>query len=367
MLIQGYYPVIGGAERQLTSLAPALQAHGIEVHVLTRRSPGLAPHEVIDGVSVHRLPSPGSRALKSLAFTLSALRLIRILRPHVVHAHDLYSPATTALLAKKLFGVPVVAKVPRGGHLGDIARIESRALGRRRLAWLCERIDRFVVISGEIDGELAARGVPREHRVAVPNAVDTERFRPASAEHRKTLRRQLELPDAPVVVFTGRLAPEKRLHDLIAIWPEVRVEYPEALLLLVGVGDEQASLARAAGAGVRLHGAADDVVPILQAADLFVLPSSAEGLSNSLLEAMATGLPCVATAVGGAPELIEPGESGWLVPAADRGELARAVLAALAEPAAATAVGLRARGRVVGAYSLQAVAARYPDLYRSLR
>lgn len=366
MLIQGYYPLVGGAERQLAALAPALAERGLVVHVLTRRFPGLAPFEIIDGVPVHRLPSPGPKAAKSIAFTAAALPLLARLRPDVIHAHDLYSPSTTALVAKRLLGAPVVVKIPRGGHLGDLARLRGRLSGPARIAWLRRRVDRFVVISREIDAELEAVGVARERRVAIPNAVDTGRFAPPSAELKRSRRRELDLPAGPVAVYTGRLAPEKRLLDLVAVWPAVRAEHPQAELVLVGAGDERRALERVAGEGVRLPGPALDVVPYLQAADLFVLPSSAEGLSNSLLEAMSTGLACVATAVGGGPELIEPGANGWLVPPGEPERLRQAILGLLAEPDRGAAAGRRARERIVSRYSLGAVAARFPELYRSL-
>ncbi len=366
MLINGYYPVVGGAERQLAAVAPALVARGLRVDVLTRRFPGLAPQENIEGVSVHRLPATGPKAVKSLTFTVAALRLLRRLRPDVLHAHDLYSPSTTALVAKRIFGTPVVVKVPRGGHLGDLARLRGRFLGHRRIAWLRRGVDRFVVISREIDAELDAAGVPPERRISIPNAVDTGRFAPLAPDRKAALRRALDLPEGPIVVYTGRLAPEKRLHDLVGIWPAVRAGCPGAQLVLVGSGDQAASLARAAGEGVSLPGPVLDVAPYLQAADLFVLPSSAEGLSNALLEAMSAGLACVATAVGAGPELIDPGENGWLIPAGEPEALRRAVLAALNEPQRRAAVGLRARERVASRYSLPVVAARFPELYRQV-
>lgn len=366
MLIQGYYPAVGGAERQLAALAPRLQELGVRVHVLTRRMPGLESFEIVDGVPVHRLPCGGPKAIKSLTYTMSALAFLRRLRPDLIHVHDLYSPATTALAAKWLFGTPVVAKIPRGGPLGDLARLRSRRLGARRIAWLRRQVDRFVVISREIESELEGIGVPGARRILIPNGVDTAHFAPVAAEQRSALRRHLDLPETPIVVYTGRLAPEKRLEDLVAIWPEVRARHPAAQLLLIGSGDQRAALARVAGEGVRFVGPVLDVAPYLQAADLFVLPSSAEGLSNSLLEAMSTALPCVATAVGGGPELLDGGEAGRLVPPGDTAALGRAVLSLLDEPARRSALGRRARERIETHYSLSAVAERFPELYRDL-
>lgn len=366
MLIQGYFPHVGGAERQLATLAPALLERGLDVHVLTRRARGRERFEEIRGVPVHRIATPGSRITKSISFTLGAQLMLRRLDPDVIHAHDLYSPTTTALLAKRRLGVPVVVKVPRGGHLGDVARIRGRSFGRRRLEWLRDRVDRFVVISEEIDGELAAIGVPPERRIAIPNGVDTERFAPTTPEARTELRRTLEIAGSPLIVYAGRLEPEKRLPDLFEVWPRVLDQHPEASLVIVGSGEQAAMLEREAGERVHFTGAALDVAPYMRAGDLFVLPSAAEGLSNSLLEAMASALPVVATSVGAAPEVIENRKSGWLVPAADPPSLLEAILAALAEPAASRAVGACARERVVSRYSLPVVADRFRELYRDV-
>jgi hypothetical protein len=120
MIIQAYYPHVGGAEQQLMALVPLLQARGVEINILTRRYPGLNSFEIIGGAPVHRLPIPGPKAVASTIFTLSALPLLARLRPHLIHAHELLSPTTTAVAAKRLFGIPVVAKVLRGGTLGDI-------------------------------------------------------------------------------------------------------------------------------------------------------------------------------------------------------------------------------------------------------
>lgn len=367
MVIAGYHPLIGGAERQLLALAPRLQAHGVDVHVITRRYPGLKPFETVAGVPVHRLAAPGTRATRSFVFTLAALRRIARLRPDVVHAHELYSPTTVALLAKGLLDIPAVAKVPRGGDQGSIARLSRRALGRQRVAWLCRGVDAFVVISRDIDGELEAVGVPPERRVAIPNGVDSTHFTPLPESERSRLRRTLDLPRAgPVAIYTGRLAWEKGLGDLLAAWRAVREVYSDASLLLVGTGDQRTALESRAGEGVRFPGPIPDVAPYLQAADLFVLPSTAEGLSNALLEAMSTGLPCIGTAVGGTPDLIDHGNSGWLVPPGDPGRLQQAILTLLADRELRDRLGRRARLQVESRYSLAQTAAATQQLYRRL-
>lgn len=363
MIIQGYHPLVGGAERQLAAVAPLLQARGVDVHILTRRYPGLAAFEKIGGVPVHRLPIPGPKAVASAVFTLAALPLLWRLRPHVIHAYSLFSPATTAVTAKRLFGAPVVVKVLRGGALGDVIRLQQKSSGEGRMALFRKQVNAFIVISQEIDAELAAAGVPPERRVFLPNGVDTGHFAPAN---KQAARSKLGLPGAPIVVFTGRLAAEKRVDQLIALWPVVRAAHAEATLLIIGTGEQELVLKRAAGEGVQFVGQVDDVAPYLKAADLFVLPSSTEGLSNALLEAMATGLPVVATSVGGTTDLITHGENGLLVPPDSPPALQEALLTLLADEARRSDMGRRGRDQVIHDYALPTIVGRLYNLYRQL-
>ncbi|MCB0208056.1 MAG: glycosyltransferase family 4 protein [Anaerolineae bacterium] len=363
MIIQAYHPHIGGAERQLAALAPLLHNQGVDVQVLTRRYPGLAPFEQIDGVPVHRLPIPGPKPMASFSFTMTALPLLRQLKPDVIHAHELLSPTTTAVTAKRLFRVPVVAKVLRGGVLGDVAKLKSKPLGSNRISSFRKHVDAFITISHEIDEELAELGIGQERRPFIPNGVDTERFKPLPSAARKVLRQNLSLPDVPIVIFTGRLAAEKRVDQLVALWPEVRAVQPDALLLVLGTGEEETALKKAAGDGVRFEGRVDDVVPYLQAADLFVLPSATEGLSNALLEALSSGMATVATKVGGAPDVIDHQRSGWLVPPDQPAALQEAIITLLSQPDCRTELGRRGRDYIVSKYALPVIAERLRTLY----
>lgn len=364
MIIQAYLPHIGGAERQLAALAPLLRARGAEVFIVTRRLRGLQPYEQIDGVPVHRLPALRPKLLASAAFTVAALPLLRRLRPDVLHAHELLSPTTTAVAAKRLYGYPVVAKVMRGGLLGDLAKLKGRALGRKRIALFREQVDAFITISREIDAELAAVGIAPERRRFIPNGVDVDRFAPVAANTKAALRERLRLPpSAPVAIFTGRLAHEKRVDLLVKTWPAVRAALPNATLVVAGEGPQAAALKALAGPGVLFVGRVEDVAPYLQAADVFVLPSATEGLSNALLEALACGLAAVATNVGGAPDVIENAHSGRLIAPDDPRELEMALTTTLLDAALRAELGAAARGVVRSRYSLPRVADRLCELY----
>lgn len=367
MVIQRYLPHVGGAERQLQQLAPRLRALGYEVCILTRHEKGLLYFEIIEGVPVHRLPSIGPKPLAGLTFIVSALLALKRLRPDLVHAYEILSPARIALLSKRIIGRPVLLKILRGGVLGDIYKLKRRPFWRSYFRDLKQNVDAFLVISREIDDELAALNVSREKRVFLPNGVDVSRFIPVSQERKQKLRAELFLPlHANIVVFAGRLVAEKRVNHLLKIWPDILAKFHDAHLLVLGEGEEEPRLRGMNVKGVQFTGRVDDAVSYLQAADLFVLPSSTEGLSNSMLEAMSCGLPVLATRVGGAPDVIQEHVTGYLIPPDDVDALRHGIETLLDDGPLRFTLGANARERIVSEFSIDAVAGRLAILYHRL-
>ncbi len=366
VIIQRYLPLLGGMERITHEQVLRLQQRGFEMHVITRRHRGLPAFERMDGVAVHRMPIFGPKVTASLSYTFSALPVLRRLQPDILHAHELLSAATTAALARRLWGWPLVLTPHRGGSIGDVQRLHQKFLGARRMRALAALGNRFICISGEIEAELAEKGVPAARRVAIPNGVDVERFTPRSPQERAALRRRLNLPEGLLVVFSGRLAQEKRVHYLVEDWPLVRRAHPQASLLILGEGDQRPRLESAAGEGVHLLGHVQDVAAYLAASDLFVLPSIAEGISGAMLEAMSSGLPVLVTAVGAAPEVITHGVDGWLIPPDDRRALREALEHLLGDAALRRQLGQAARRRVETAYSLESAVERLAAVYREV-
>ena len=366
MIIQRYAPFVGGAERQLEAIVRHLPAHGVEPLIITRQYSSHPDHEVVDGTRVWRISNPGPRILAAVGFTINAVRRLRVERPDIVHAHELLSPTTTALAAKRLLGAPVVAKVLRGGALGDIEVLRRNGrVGKLRLSAICRGVDAFTVVSGEIDAELESLGVGSERRVFAPNGVDLDRFRPATEVEKVADRQRLGLPGGPLALFAGRFEPEKQLEQLVTLWPRVREKVPGALLLLIGQGSQSEKLRQSAGEGVRVLDPQADIELWYRLADVFVLPSKAEGLSNSLLEAMASGLVCVVTGVGAAPELIGKDERGILAPTAPPA-IVEPLASALSGSDAMKQRAREARRYVAEHYSLDATVERLANLYRSL-
>ena len=368
MIIHDYLPHIGGAERQLASVAPYLIERGVDITVLTRHQPGLPFRETMGGVAVHRGLMLPSKPLASMSYMLSTLAALRRIKPDLLHVYGLFSTASTAILAKNLLGVPVVLKLLRGGpKLGDIDRLRQKLLGHWRLEKICGRVDGFITISTDLADELHAIGVPASICHEIPNGVDTDRFRPIGSSERAELRHTLGLPpEAPIVVFSGRLEKEKRVDRLLRLWPRIRDQHHDATLVIVGHGSQTKSLAANAPPGVLLIGAVDDVSPYLRTADVFVLPSIAEGLSNALLEALACGLPAVVSDLLGNRQLIDDGVNGFLVRLDDEAGLLQTLSQLLTNPLLQSYLGRAARSRIEQDYTLSQTADRLVGLYRTL-
>lgn len=368
MIIHSYYPEIGGAERILMALTHGLKQQGVDLHIVTRQPGGLPPFDNIKGARVYRLPSPGPKPLASLLFSLRAVITLLKIHPQLVHAHIMFSPGTVAALAKALLKIPFVITIHRGGPapFGEIARLKQKLFGTFRMAFFRRYADRFIVISSEIDSELDQEGVSRHKRVCIPNGVDVSRFIPPDRDAKEMARRHLGLLEEPVAVFVGRLSSEKQVDRLIAAWTALRNTHPSAVLLIVGDGPQASQLKAAAGEGVIFQGAVNDVTPYLQAADLFVLPSIAEGASIALLEAMASGLPPVVTRLAGALDLITHRKNGWLIPADDSPALLEALTTLFDDPQLRKTLGENARQCVVSKYSLDAVTSQMVGLYNDL-
>lgn len=367
MVVPAFHPIVGGAERQAQWLGVELMKDGHAAVVVTRRFAGVAGPEMVDGLRVHRLGTVGNGRnwLASLVFTVRcAWWLVRRAADYdVVHAHQARSPAHAAVLAKLFTAKPVVVKVTCGGKRGDLADLSGSVTGAlRRL--LLRNADRIVVLSDESFEEALQIGVAAERVLRVKNGVDTEHFAPSSGPSKQ---------DSPTVVYVGRLVPEKGIDVLLRAWRRV-IDTPQSAgyrLVLVGDGTQRQALEQLAqelgiAHRVQFVGGKHDVRRFLQQAHAFVLSSRFEGLPNALLEAMACGLPVVATEAGGVPDLVADGITGLLAPPEDVGALASALGRIVSDAGLRERLGKAARQLVVREYSLNAVARDYEALYRAL-
>ncbi len=290
----------------------------------------------------------------------------------VIHAQMLVPDGWAAARVGAGLGVPVLATV----HRADVLDVPSRGDGsRRRVAEAVTGVDQIASVSDAIRRATEAIATPRRPIAVVPNGADHRVFRPRDPREVAAIRAELGVPtDGPVVSYVGKLVPRKGVGDLIEAMGRLARAGAGATLLLAGMGEERTALERrAAELGiadrVRFVGKVPhDTVPlVMSAGDLFVLPSLSEGLPTVVCEAMACGLPVVATAVDGTPEIVRDGETGFLVPPRDPAALADALGRLVGDPALARAMGRRAHEIAMDTYTWDANAARTEALYEEIR
>ena len=312
----------------------------------------------------------GDRRLHELsrrnAFDLGMMRaLARIMRQRqvdVVHTHA-WGTLVEGRLAARLAGVKHFIH-------GEHGTMQLKPLNVRLQRVLWRRADRLLTVSNELAERLVARvGVSRDLITVVPNGVDTTRFGTVT---REAARAALSLPaDAFVVVCIGRLVPVKNYPLLLDAASALKAAGVAAQFLIAGDGPLRSDFERRIAAdrltdSVRLLGVRNDTPVLLAAADAFALTSHSEGMSNTILEAMAAGRPVVATRVGGNPELVQDGLTGMLVSPDGRAELVAALRSLLADRAAAEAMGRRGRERVEREFSLAGMINRYTAIYETV-
>ena len=347
----------GGLERIVWDLASGGGEHGFRCEAAVLAEEGAVGRSLrASGVVCHRL---GKRPGLDWRVVWRLAGLVRRRAIDLLHAHN-EGAGLYAGLAGRLVRRPVVTTrhgLSFGGSRYN--RWLRRAAGLLSSRTVC--VGRSVL-------ELAREQdrLPPSRLRLIYNGVDTARFRP-DPQARRRVRRELGLGDEPVLISVGRLAPEKD-QGLLLLAAAV---LEGVTLLVVGEGPLRPRLERLAaelgvGERVRFLGERDDVEHLLAAAEVFVLSSRSEGVPKAVLEAMAAGLPVVATAVGGVPEVVVPGGTGLLVPGGRGEELVRAVAELLAHPARARAMGRAGRRRVEERFSLEAMLAAYAALYREL-
>jgi glycosyltransferase involved in cell wall biosynthesis len=347
----------GGGADHLVGLLPELVRLGIDCRAVVSPEGPLAARLETLGLEVHRVEMMRSR------LDVAAVRRLRHelaeQSPDVVHAHGTRGAFFVAL------GRPLAPLVYTAHGL---AYRQSVAAWRRGIllgaeAVACRAAALVVSVSAaDLDDLRRRRLVGPAAGVHIPNAVDTNRF---ALGDRTEARLRLDLPaDAFIVGTVARLVPQKSVQDLV----EAALACPEVTLVIVGDGPLRRELedrARAARERIRFFGARDDVPDILRALDVFALSSRWEGEPIALLEAMATGLPCVATAIAGVREVLGDGQLGMLVEVGSPQAMARAMRLLRADPDLRRRLGEVGRSKMESR-SWAAVATQLVDVYAAV-
>ena len=324
------------------------------------------------GVRVIALPSlvRSIRPFKDLSALFALVWLIYNEKPDIVHTHS-SKGGILGRLAAKMCGVPNIIHTPHGhvfyGHFGRLAS--------KIFLWV-ERIfskftDRMVALtSGEKNDYIEMSVCSPEQLLTIHSGVDVQRFLQSDGI-RAEKRRSLGLGQKEAIIgFVGWLLPIKGpaylLKAMDYIWPQ----HPETALLMVGKGDLDVDLRAEAlrknvNGKVKFLGWREDINELMPVFDVLVLPSLNEGMGRVLVEAMAAGKPVVASRVGGIPDLVQDGQTGYLVPPADEKVLADAILKILNDRDQANLMGQRGK-ELCQQFTLEAMIEKLDDLYSAL-
>lgn len=388
LLTESFHPKIGGGETHARLLGATLVRRGVPVFILTQRQVRAWPRlDEVDGVPVRRVGVPGSaRFGKFLMMPGALLSLLYRRRDYdVVYVCGMRTLGPVAALLSLMTGCRSVLRAESCDELSGADTLNKFPSGARRRVIaslfalrnvLMRRADRFLSISRVIRQEFLDCGVPPERIVSIRNGIDTTRFDPAEPAEKQGMRRRLGLPDGLLCIYTGKLNRGKGLEMLLRAWRRLVLAHPRLHLVLVGSGANQfLSCEEELRAFVRAHGlephvtftgAVWNVEDYLKASDLFLFPSEKEALGISLIEAMACGLPAIASRTGGILDVIEDGVDGRLIEVGDEEALVAAVDDLVRHPEIGAQLAQAARRKAVDVFSISAVAEAHEQLFRSL-
>lgn len=377
LICHSYPPVLGGSELEAQRVCVALIGRGYRVTVVCAGGDPMPPlRDWIDpeGVPVRIYAGRWKGAVKDIIFALRVAGMLLWERRNYQLVYFLMQGLHLAagLPVAKALGKPIVMKIGGSGVIPLMTRSRS---GRIELQWLRRWARRIMILNRGMHEEAIREGFPDKQLYWMPNPVDTTEFAPCGEEQRLQRRTEFGIPPtAPMILYCGRLAPEKALPSLLEAFALVLQRVPEALLMLIGDGPLHGALIEQAGKlqippeRIRFAGRVNpsEVCSWLQIADVFTLVSVSEGFPCALLEAMSVGLPCVVSDIPANAQLIESGQHGFLEPVGDAEAISASIVKLLKDYELRLRMGASARSRVIENYSTAKIADRYEALFREV-
>jgi len=374
MISPQFRPIVGGYERAAERLSAAFAAAGLRVVVITeRRDRAWLARELRDGYEIRRLSCVYRRHLHA---GTSLLSFAAFLFCHgrgfdVWHVHQYGCHAALAVALGKVLGRSVLFKLTNSAAMG-IERATGRGFVGNILGFFQRRVSACLAVSEDTRKEAIRFGIPTKRIHICPNGVDEKEFRPASLEQRIAARRKLGVDCERLVLYVGRLSAEKNPLGLLEAWASLNPNPSlSTLLVLVGNGPEWNRLRTKIDdlnltKSVYLAGSRSDVATWYQAADFYVNFSRNEGLSNTMIEAMASGLPVIATRVSGVEENLGQTEAGIVLEIGDVPNLANAMQTLIENHELCAKLGYRGRCVFEKRFTLEAAVSRVLRIYESL-
>jgi len=372
-VVDSAFPGKGGAEAQARKLAQALKRQNVSVKFLSPRTqPELAINDTVDGLPSHRIAYPKIRLLGALILLVKFAWYLYKHRKDfdVIHVHITRFFAAIAVLMKPVTGIPVITKVSgffefQGGVLDPNTRFNPANLFLR---YVLRKVDYVQTISVETQQKLLQAGFTQKQICFIPNGIETEPSSEVNASHSGC-----KLADEGVFTFgyCGRLRRVKGIEVLLDSFAELVNSQPQrdVKLRIAGGGRalstlKQHCVTRGFAEKVEFLGVIENTHSFYKSVDVYIQPSYAEGLPNSVMEAMVSGLPVLATDIGGNNELVDHDQHGWLFEAGNANALTVLMQRCLNEPHHLEAMGTRARERIVSRYDFATVTRDLLELYR---
>jgi N-acetyl-alpha-D-glucosaminyl L-malate synthase BshA len=362
------YSSAGGSGIVATELAIELAERGHDVHVLSTEPPFRFPHGK-RGLTFHAVATPAYPLFREPQYALSlATAIVQVSRRHqldVVHAHYAVPHAAAAYLARQIMAAHPTDRVPKimtTLHGTDITLVGSDPSYSETVAFCIDQSDGVSAVSASLRADTCtALGVCREILV-IPNFLDVTRFRRLDVPRRDPERKRL--------MHISNFRPVKRIGAVVEVFRRVCEQLP-ATLVLIGDGPDMADArARLAAAGlegnVEYAGERQDVVSLFATADLFLLPSATESFGLAALEAMACEVPVIASRVGGLPEVIDDGTTGFLHAPDDLDGMVASAMGLLTDPALHGRIARAARRAAVERFSADRIVPQYEQAYEQL-
>ena len=374
MISPQFKPLVGGYERAAERLSKALAKLGLAVVVITeRRDQSWSKVEFVDGFTIQRHYCCYRRYFHSITsvLALSAYLLTQGRKFTIWHIHQYGLQAAIAIAFGQLLNKPVVMKLTSSKNMG-ISQSLGHGVKGRILRYWHKKIGACIAVSQETYYEAIAFGIPQERVHLIPNGVDADQFYPSAIEEKLAARKALKLECQKMVLFVGRLSPEKNLAGLIDAWNilanDVRAN---TLLVIIGNGPERSNIEHkiellGLEQSIYLAGNQSNVELWYRAADIYVICSFREGLSNSMLEALASGLPVISTRVSGSSILLDQEPSGFVVDIDNKIQFSEALTTLLSDSSLRSRMSKNARKIFELQFSLTEIAKQTICIYKKL-
>lgn len=385
---ESFYPEIDGGAVHSRLLAEKFHDAGHEVLIVTRRpKPSYPRDEVVSGCPVLRVGLDDRYGMIG-----RYLGMLTILIPLIKHRHqfDVVLIAAPRILGApvvilmKLLGKKCVIKPDSCGEMDGSYALQQLAPGSltgvlaKSYFWarnmILKRADAYVAISSVVSNEICNMGIDSRRVAKIPNGVDINKFAPLEEAEKHSLRVKQGLPEGAIIfAYCGRLTHEKGLSSLLRVWKKVTSKFENVHLLLIGSGDGMSLNCEGQlkdfvrenrlEKHVTFTGPVEDVASYLGCADIFILPSLTEALGIALIEAQLSGIPAIATQVGGIPDVVIHDVNGLLVAPDNDDDLLKAAIELIGDSVKRAGLGLAARKLAVERFSISRVTQSYLSLF----